>query len=54
MKEINEVYERFKHLDALLSDSDWYRGNMIYGIAHDLWVAIKEEVKKAKGEQHEA
>lgn len=39
---INEVYEKYKHLDGVLSDPDWCNGNAIYAIAGEMWRAIKE------------
>jgi len=40
---IQEVYVEYKHLDKLLSDSEFMTGTFP-GICHDLWMAIKEEV----------
>lgn len=37
---LNEVYEKFKHLDKCLSDE--LQGEFIHRIAHELWIAIKE------------
>ena len=41
---IQEVYEKFKHLDQLLSDKEWLflANNLLYAILYDLWQAIKE------------
>jgi hypothetical protein len=43
---ITEVYEKFKHLDKWLSDPEWCEdgeeGSAIYGIAGEMWRAIKE------------
>ena len=42
---LNEVYEKFKHLDKCLSDTEWCEGgegSAIYGIAGEMWRAIKE------------
>lgn len=45
-----EIYEKFKHLDPILSDKRWLEldeeGNLTNQILFDLWQAIKEEVKK--------
>lgn len=40
---IEAIYERNKHLDALLSDSAWCEGPRL-AVAHDLWEAIKAEL----------
>jgi hypothetical protein len=43
--QITEVYEKFKHLDMCLSDTEWCKsgeGSAIYGIAGEMWRAIKE------------
>ena len=43
---IREIYEKFKHLDKVLSDPAWIDGaNPIYQVAQDMWKAIKEEVE---------
>lgn len=48
MKHIKEVYEKYKHLDSLLSDYDWMvassdpREAMLY----ELWQAIKKTVEE--------
>ena len=41
---LDEVYEKFKHLDGCLSDTEWCNagGSAIYGIAGEMWRAIKE------------
>jgi hypothetical protein len=41
---LDEVYERYKHLDHLLSDPEWCEsgdGEPIYAIAGEMWRAIK-------------
>lgn len=40
---INEVYEKYKHLDKLLSDKDWIPNTIQGKIIYDLWSAIKSE-----------
>jgi len=48
---LTEVYEKFKHLDKCLSDTEWCEGgegSAIYGIAGEMWRAIKEEVERRK------
>ena len=39
---INEVYEKYKHFDVLLSDKDWMPDSNIGLICRELWTAIKE------------
>jgi hypothetical protein len=42
---LDEVYEKFKHLDGCLGDPEWCEGgdgSPIYGIAGEMWRAIKE------------
>lgn len=43
-----EIYEKYKHLDGCLSDTVWCnaKGAAIYGIAGEMWRAIKREVEK--------
>jgi len=41
---LDEVYERYKHLDGCLSDPEWCKsgeGAAIYAIAGEMWRAIK-------------
>jgi hypothetical protein len=41
---LDEVYERYKHLDTCLSDPEWCKsgdGAAIYAIAGEMWRAIK-------------
>lgn len=42
---INEVYEKFKHLDILLSDASWCSNtddpSPAWDTCHELWMAIK-------------
>jgi len=48
---LDDVYERFRHLDPVLSDPEWCNaggGAPIYSIAGELWRAIKQ----ARDEQH--
>jgi hypothetical protein len=40
---IREVYERYKHLDALLSDEA--KGTRRDQVLYDLWQAVKQEVE---------
>jgi hypothetical protein len=41
---LDEVYEKFKHLDQCLSDTEWCNSGTqaIYGIAGEMWRAIKQ------------
>jgi hypothetical protein len=42
MDKLREVYERYKHLDAVLSDPEWAGDNIPYRMTIDMWKAIKE------------
>lgn len=47
---LDEVYEKFKHLDVCLGDTGWcgaVNNVAIYGIAGELWRAIKESHNKS-------
>lgn len=49
MTPIEEVYEKFKHLDKVLSDVEWCtggEGSAIYDIAGEMYRAIKHELKE--------
>jgi len=52
---IQEVYEKFKHLDQLLSDKEWLglTNNLLYAILYDLWQAIKEAPENNSDEDNE-
>jgi hypothetical protein len=42
---LDDVYKKFEHLDGCLSDPEWCtsgEGAAIYGIAGELWRAVKE------------
>lgn len=43
---IKEAYEKWKHLDKVLSDKDFCDSSPVWGLAYDLWQAVKEEVEK--------
>lgn len=44
---LEEIYEKYKHLDDLLSSPEACSGGApIYDIAGEMWRAIKEEVEK--------
>ena len=38
---ILEVYEKYKHLDKELSDTEWLPGEVLANIIVQLWQAIK-------------
>jgi hypothetical protein len=38
---IQEAYEKYAHLDMLLSDIEWGDGSIQWHILHDLWQAIR-------------
>ncbi len=38
---LTEVYERYKHLDHLLSDEEWLVSDIQGKILYDLWKAIR-------------
>ena len=45
---IKEVYERFKHMDGLLSDREWLKGDdedgwLLRSMAFEMWDAIKKQ-----------
>jgi hypothetical protein len=42
--ELKEVYERYKHLDIVLSDP--VGESFEWALIRDLWVAIKEHVQE--------
>jgi len=50
---LTEVYEKFKHLDGPLSDTNGDKnsddpGAFIHWMAGEMWRAIKEEVERRK------
>ena len=50
MNEIQRMYERYKHLDDALSDSDWCQEGWRSAAAYDLWAAIKAEHERQQAE----
>ena len=46
MDKLKEVYERYKHLDVLLTDPDWPGDNIAFRMSQDFWKAIKETLGK--------
>lgn len=55
---IKEVWDKYKHLDKLLSDWEWLdAGRQTDSILHDLWQAVKqgakeEDLRKEQIRQH--
>ncbi|MCK9593574.1 MAG: hypothetical protein M0Q91_16345 [Methanoregula sp.] len=48
---LDAVYEKYKHLDQCLSDTEWCtygEGAAIYAIAGELWRAVKEARNKPR------
>ena len=43
---IKEVYEKYKHLDYLLTDEKWLGQELSGQILVELWKVVKEEAKK--------
>ena len=43
MMAVKIVYERYKHLDAMLSDRAWLPDNALSQCLYDCWQAIKED-----------
>jgi hypothetical protein len=50
---IEQAYEKYKHLDALLSDTGLMVHDFTTNICHELWQAIKADVKKKRGRKEE-
>ena len=43
---IQEAYNKFKHLDDLLSDRRWLKGEDLASyVLYELWQAVKDEVE---------
>ena len=45
---IQEVFERYKHLDHLFSDAVWMGDDMWHSALYDCWKAIKAHVGEAR------
>lgn len=46
---IEEVYEKYKHLDILFSDEKWTKNSRLDGeLLHELWMAMKKDLQKNK------
>lgn len=43
---ILQVYEKYKHLDQLLSDTRWVEDNLKGRITYELWQAIKVHAQR--------
>ncbi len=46
MDKIIEVYQKYEHLDKLLSDKDWLPKTIQGKVIYDLWGAIKYTVEE--------
>lgn len=53
MKNLIRVYEKYKHLDWLLSDMRWYSVGITDEILFDLWAAVKAAVAYNQDEEGE-
>ena len=52
---ITEVYDKFKHLDDLLSDRRWLKGEDLASyVLYELWQAVKEELNNQPDIQKQA
>ena len=57
LQTICNVYDRYKHLETLLSDTVWLtdddgRPDLTHQILHDLWAAVKTANSKSGEEEH--
>ena len=43
IEKIEEVYQRYKHLDKFLSDDRWNHDDALTRCRYDLWKAIRRE-----------
>lgn len=46
---IDEIWEKWRHLDHLLSDRDWIGDNPRQEILYDLWQAVKWKITRKEG-----
>jgi len=47
---IREVYEKYKHLDHLLSDRDWlFPVTPLMQALYDLWQSVKQSMEEDNG-----
>ena len=49
--EIKKVYEKFEHLDKLLSDREWSEEDLAWRTCTELWLAVKNHVEKNQNEK---
>ena len=49
---IKECYEKFKHLDIVISDAEWIGADPKLDILRDMWLAIKEAAKKEVADEN--
>ncbi len=42
---MKEVYEKYKHLDHLLSDPEWLPKNILGKVLQDIWQGVKDDQK---------
>lgn len=55
LSEIRKVFEKYKHLDTVISDVRWIKaGDFKYHIIRDLWQAIKASLEPAEAEPPDA
>lgn len=47
-KEINDVYEKYKHLDSALCDREWLGEQLLSKILYDLWQVVRREVDHSR------
>ena len=47
---LKETYDKYKHLDHLLSDKEWLADDLQHMILYDLWQAIKIYLSKQKSD----
>jgi hypothetical protein len=41
-----EVYDKWKHLDEILSNDDFCSSTPVWCLVHDLWQVVKEEIEE--------
>jgi hypothetical protein len=41
-----QVWEKYSHLDPMLSDRTWLGESAVHSCMHDLWMAVKQEAAK--------
>ncbi len=50
---IEQTYKKYKHLDSLLSDKELMVHDFTTNICHELWQAIKADVKEREDKKKE-